>query len=76
MTAVVPPRAAGAEPYEHVQAAPATVWTIPHGLGRAPAALSVYDSGGSEVWGDVDVVDEDTAVVTFTTAFGGKALVL
>jgi hypothetical protein len=58
--------------YRHHQAAPATAWVIAHGLGYRPA-VTVEDSAGSVVTGDVAYVDDDTLTVSFASAFGGYA---
>lgn len=58
--------------YVHTQLAPSALWTIVHGLNRFPS-VSVVDSGGSVVIGDVLYVDENTIEATFTATFGGKA---
>ena len=63
---------AGAFDYTYVQTVPASTWTINHKLGRMPA-VSVVDSAGSIVYGDVDYIDSNTIRVTFSGAFAGKA---
>lgn len=63
---------AGDRYYPHTQAVAASTWTIPHNLGKFPS-VTVVDSAGTEVVGDVTHADENTAVVTFTAAFAGRA---
>lgn len=54
------------------QSTPATVWTINHGLGLNPAVV-IVDSGGTQVYGTVDYVTSSQLVISFSSAFGGKA---
>lgn len=61
----------GDKSYVHVQSVANTVWNINHGLGKFPS-ISVIDSGGSEVEGDVEYIDPDNVVVRFSAAFGGR----
>jgi hypothetical protein len=58
--------------YRHMQATPATVWTVIHNLGFRPN-VTVVDSGGTEVIGNVHYVDDNTVQLTFSAAFGGEA---
>jgi hypothetical protein len=58
--------------YTFTQLTPATVWTIAHNLGKRPS-VSVTDSGGTEVYGDVNYVDANNLTITFSAAFGGVA---
>lgn len=66
------PAGAGADTYTHQQLIPATVWTIVHNLGKYPS-VTVIDSAGTEVEGDVQFTDTNTIVITFSSAFAGKA---
>ena len=65
------PGLAGAS-YEHLQAIPAATWTINHGLGRFPS-VTVVDSAGSVVVGNIEYVSNNTVVLYFSAAFGGSA---
>lgn len=56
----------------HLQTRAAAAWTIVHGMGRFPS-VSVTDSAGSLVAGEVSYPDENTVEVTFRGAFSGKA---
>ena len=56
----------------HTQLAPASVWTINHGLAKFPA-VAVVDSGGTVVEGDVSYPSDGTVVVSFSAPFGGVA---
>lgn len=58
--------------YRHVQSAPATEWVIAHGLSKYPA-LTVLDSAGTEVVGDVLHDSLLQARVFFTAPFAGIA---
>lgn len=68
--------AAGSAPqaYVHDQDVPDSVWSIPHGLGFYPN-VTVIDSGGNEVEGDITYVDTMSLLITFTSSFGGNAYV-
>jgi len=54
------------------QLASATIWTINHNLDRHPS-VTVVDSGGTVVIGNVNYVTNNTLTITFTAAFSGKA---
>lgn len=58
--------------YTHVQTTPATVWTIIHNLGYFPN-VTVVDTQGEQVEGEVDFTSGSTVIVTFSAAFAGKA---
>lgn len=58
--------------YAHTQGVPSAVWTIAHGLGKFPA-VTVTDSAGSAVHGDIEYLDANTVRLTFRSAFGGLA---
>lgn len=58
--------------YTHVQDSASATWTINHGLGRH-TQVTIVDSAGSEVVGDINHTDLNTVVVTFGAAFGGRA---
>lgn len=58
--------------YVHVQDTAVTTWTINHNLGYYPS-VTVVDSAGSEVVGDVTYPDANTVTATFGGAFGGRA---
>lgn len=58
--------------YVHAQDVADTTWTVTHNLGKFPS-VSVVDSGGTWVVGDVTYVDANTLRVVFSRAFGGKA---
>lgn len=61
----------------YIQAVPADTWTIAHSLPYAPN-VTVIDSSGRKVEGDVSYPDNSTVVIHFTSAgvpagFAGKA---
>ncbi len=58
--------------YIHNKATAAASWTITHNRGWYPS-VTIVDSAGTEVVGDVDYVDKNTVTVTFRAAFSGKA---
>lgn len=58
--------------YTHEQMTPAATWTIAHGLGRFPS-VTIVDSGGSVVTGQVTYTDANTVTAVFSAAFAGKA---
>jgi len=62
----------GDKTYVHIQNVAATVWTVPHNMGKFPS-VSVVDSGNTEVEGDVIFIDVNTIELRFSSAFGGKA---
>lgn len=58
--------------YVHEQGISEQVWTIEHNLGKHPS-VTVVDSAGNEVIGQVYYQDLNTCVVYFTSKFSGKA---
>lgn len=58
--------------YAYEQMTPAAEWEITHNLGKYPA-VTVVDSAGTEVVGDVRYIDNNSLTVTFSGAFAGKA---
>lgn len=56
----------------HHQANPAAVWPIVHGLGRFPS-VTVVDSAGSTVLGDVTYTDANNLTLHFAAPFSGTA---
>lgn len=58
--------------YVHDQMIPSATWTIVHGLNGYPN-ITVVDSSGREVVGEVTYVDANTISVQFASSFGGKA---
>jgi hypothetical protein len=54
------------------QAIPSASWTIHHSLAFSPV-VTVVDSSGRVVEGDVTYVDSSTITVSFSSAFSGTA---
>lgn len=59
--------------YKHDQALPADVWTINHNLKTKPAAIAIFDTSDTMVFGDVDHMSENQVVLSFSSAFAGVA---
>lgn len=66
-----PGNAVEAISYVHAQDVAADTWVIDHPLPFTPA-VTVLDSAGTQVYGDVQYAP-GRVVVTFTSAFGGTA---
>ena len=62
----------GDKHHTHKQAQAAKVWKVVHNLGKRPA-VTVVDSAGSAVVGEVDYLDDNTVRLTFSAAFSGTA---
>lgn len=60
--------------YVHHQGAAAATWIVEHDLGYFPN-VTVIDSGGTEVEGDIAYFDNNTVTLTFSAAFAGTAYV-
>ena len=58
--------------YPFDQAYASTTWTIAHGLGKYPA-VTVVDSSGDTVEGDVKYIDANSLTIGFSAAFAGTA---
>ena len=58
--------------YVHEQETASAEWTINHYLQKYPS-VSVVDTAGTEVVGDVEYVDKNTCIVRFTFPFSGSA---
>ena len=58
--------------YNHTQSTASSTWTITHNLGFNPA-VSVVDSGGNHVIGDVNYVSVNALTISFSAPFGGSA---
>jgi len=56
----------------HLQAIPEAVWVINHTLNKYPS-VTVVDSAGSLVVGDVEYDSPSQVTVRFAAAFSGKA---
>jgi hypothetical protein len=58
--------------YLHVQNTPASIWSIVHNLGKRPS-VSVMDSAGTLVIGQVIYIDDSALEIHFSAPFGGVA---
>lgn len=54
------------------QAISSDVWDIEHNLDKYPS-VTVVDSGGSVVVGEIVYINKNNVRITFTSAFSGKA---
>lgn len=62
----------GDKSYTFNQIASKELWKIPHGLGKYPA-ITVVDSGGNEVIGDIKHIDNNNVEISFNGGFSGIA---
>lgn len=60
------------ERHIHTQASPSTLWTITHALGGRPS-VTIVDSAGTVVIGEVLYTSDTEVNVSFTAAFSGFA---
>lgn len=58
--------------YTHNQIAASASWVISHGLEKYPS-VTVVDSGGSVVIGEITYNSENQITLTFQSQFSGKA---
>tara|TARA_R110000796_G_scaffold42899_3_gene105639 strand:- start:334 stop:834 length:501 start_codon:yes stop_codon:yes gene_type:complete len=58
--------------YMHDQGIPNVTWTIQHNLNKRPS-VTVVDSAGAVVIGEVEYTDDNNIIVTFNAAFSGEA---
>lgn len=58
--------------FRHVQSVPEAIWNITHNLGKIPS-VTVTDSSGTEIEGDVLHNDSNSLKLTFSAAFAGFA---
>ena len=58
--------------YPHNQIIASDVWVINHGLHKYPS-VTIVDSAGTIIIGDIDYTSDVTIVLTFTGSFSGKA---
>lgn len=67
---------AAAGQYVHIQGVPEALWIVTHNLGRDPAAVTVLDSAGTVVLGDVEYVPGGNSIILrFGAPFSGKAII-
>ena len=58
--------------YVHDQGTASNVWTINHNLGKYPS-ITVFDSAGTQVEGEVVFTDLNNLTITFNGGFSGTA---
>lgn len=58
--------------YVHTQIAAANNWTITHNLNKYPA-ITIVDSGGTVVIGEIEYINLNLIYVKFNGIFSGKA---
>lgn len=63
---------AGDKNFVFTQSVAAAKWEIQHNLDKYPS-VSIVDSAGTEVVGDVQYIDKNNIVILFTAPFSGKA---
>ena len=68
----VPTEAGGDKIYVHKQVIASNTWDITHNLYKYPS-VSVVDTGGNVVIGDVEYTSLNTLVIKFTAPFSGTA---
>lgn len=61
--------------YVHSQNSASSMWTIQHNLRKTPS-VTIIDSGGNIVQGNVQHVSENLTLINFTSSFGGKAYLI
>lgn len=63
----------GDKHYVHKQETSSDTWEVIHGLGKEPA-VTVVDSAGTEVIGEVEYVNLNKCILRFQAPFSGKAI--
>lgn len=58
--------------YEFNQLSPKLTWNIMHGLNKYPS-VTIVDSAGNKVIGDIKYIDNNNITISFTAAFAGIA---
>lgn len=62
----------GDKHFTYIKSTPDKIWEITHDLDKYPS-VTVVDSAGSVVMGDITYTSKSTLTVTFSAAFSGKA---
>ena len=62
----------GDKHFTYIKSTPDSVWEITHDLDKYPS-VTVVDSAGSVVIGDITYTSKSALTVTFSAAFSGKA---
>ena len=63
----------GDKHYVHKQETSSDTWEVTHGLGKEPA-VTIVDSAGTEVIGEVEYVGLNKCILRFQAPFSGKAI--
>lgn len=63
----------GDKHYVHKQETSSDTWEVTHGLGKEPA-VTVVDSAGTEVIGEVEYISLNKCILRFQAPFSGKAI--
>ncbi len=63
----------GDKHYVHKQETSSDTWEVTHGLGKEPA-VTIVDSAGTEVIGEVEYVSLNKCILRFQAPFSGKAI--
>jgi len=66
--------ASGDKTYTYEQAVASSTWNVTHNLNKYPS-VSVVDSGGTTVEGEVTHTDENSVIIYFSAPFTGKAFI-
>lgn len=61
--------------YIHNQVSASPTWIIDHNLNANPGGVSIVDSAGSTVYGDIVYNSLNRLTATFTVSFSGKAYI-
>ena len=64
--------AGGDKHFEYDQNTASPVWVITHNLNNYPS-VTIVDSAGNEVEGDIQYTSNNVVTVTFSAGFAGKA---
>ena len=62
----------GDKDFTYIKSTPDSVWEITHNLDKYPS-VTVVDSAGSVVMGDITYTSKSAIKITFSAAFSGKA---
>jgi hypothetical protein len=62
----------GDKHFTYTQSNPSAVWNIQHNLNKNPS-VSIVDTAGSQIYTEVEYIDNNNLRLTFFAAFSGKA---
>lgn len=65
----------GVTSYVHTQMVSSAAWTVTHNLGRHPS-VTISDSMDNVVFGDVQYIDNNSLIVSFSATFSGTAYLI